>query len=284
MKKFDYYQPEDLSEAFDLMEKFGETAKYIAGGTDLIVRIKQKAIQPDVLISLRAIGSLKGFKVNGGISLGSMALFRDIERSEEMRNACPALVEAVSVLANPQVRNVATPGGNISNAAPSADCAPPLLVTEAVLTVAGPGGERDIPIETFFEGPGKTCMDATEIVTRIIIPETVGKTGTAFLKVGRVSQDIAIANAAVLMMMEGKTCRKCRIAAGAVAPVPLRLHRVEALLEGKKVDEELVEEAGRVAGNEVQPITDVRSTEEYRRHIAGVLVKKAIQEAMGRAG
>jgi CO/xanthine dehydrogenase FAD-binding subunit len=282
MKKFDYYQPEDLTEAFSLMEKFGESAKYTAGGTDLIVRIKQKGIQPEALISLRGIDSLKGFKVNGGISLGSMTLFRDIERSEELRKACPALVEAVRVLANPQVRNVATPGGNISNAAPSADCAPPLLVMDAVLTVAGPGGERKIPLEAFFEGPGKTCMDSTEVLTRITTPQTDEGTGMAFLKVGRVSQDIAIANAAALLVMEGETCRKCRIAAGAVAPVPLRLHKVEALLEGKKVDQELVEEAGRMAGAEVQPITDVRATEEYRRHISGVLVKKAIQKAMER--
>ncbi len=282
MKKFDYYQPEGLSEAFHLLEKFGDTARYIAGGTDLIVRIKQKAIQPDALISLRGIDSLKGFNVNKGVSLGSMTLFRDIERSEELRKACPALVEAVRVLANPQVRNVATPGGNISNAAPSADCAPPLLVMDAVLTVEGPGGERAIPIEEFFVGPGKTCMDSTEIVTRITIPETEKATGMAFQKVGRVSQDIAIANVAALLVMEGKTCRKCRIAAGAVAPVPLRLHKVETLVEGRKVDQELVDEAGRLASAEVQPITDVRSTEEYRRHISGVLVKKAIEQAMER--
>lgn len=282
MKRFDYYQPENLSEAFSLMEKFGEGAKYTAGGTDLIVRIKQKAIQPEALISLQGIDSLKGFKVNEGISLGSMTLFRDIERSEELRKACPALVEAVRVLANPQVRNVATPGGNISNAAPSADCAPPLLVMDAVLTVAGPGGERKIPLEAFFEGPGRTCMDLTEILTCITAPQADAGTGMAFLKVGRVSQDIAIANAAALLVMEGETCRKCRIAAGAVAPVPLRLHKVEALLEGKKVDQELVEEAGRMAVAEVQPITDVRATEGYRRHISGVLVKKAIQKAMER--
>jgi len=282
MKKFDYYQPEGLSEAFHLMEKFGERARYIAGGTDLIVRMKQKVIQPDALISLRGIDSLKGFELNGGVSLGSMTLFRDIERSEALAKVCPALVEAVRVLANPQVRNVATPGGNISNAAPSADCAPPLLVMDAVVTVAGPGGEREIPIEGFFVGPGRTCMDPTEIVTRITLPKTDEGTGMAFLKWGRVSQDIAIVNVAALLVMEGKTCRKCRIAAGAVAPVPLRLHKVETLLEGSKIDQEVVDEAGRVAGAEVRPITDVRSTEEYRRHISGVLVKKAIQQAMER--
>jgi len=284
MKKFDYYQPESIGDAFHLMEKLGDGARYVAGGTDLIVRIKQKAIQPEALISLRGVDSLKGIEVNGGVSLGSMTLFRDIERSEELRKACPALVEAVRVLANPQVRNVATPGGNISNAAPSADCAPPLLVMDAVVTVTGPGGERRIPLEDFFVGPGKTSMDFTEIVTRITIPKANKGTGMAFMKVGRVTQDIAIANAAVLLVMEGKTCRKCRVAAGAVAPVPLRLRKVEALLEGRKIDQDFGNEAGNTAGKEVQPITDVRSTEEYRRHISGVLVKKAIQKAMERTG
>lgn len=283
MKRFDYHQPDSLSKAFDLMEKLGKGAKYVAGGTDVIVRIKQRAIQSDALISLRGIEILKGFEVNGEVSIGSMTLFRDIERSGELRKACPALVEAVAVLANPQVRNVATPGGNISNAAPSADCAPPLLVMEAVLTVEGPGGKREIPIEDFFVGPGQTVMAPTEILTRVRFSAAEKGTGTAFLKVGRTSQDIAIANAAALVEMEGKKCRKCRIAAGAVAPVPLRLEKVEALLEDSEVDAELLDEAARVTAKEVQPITDVRSTEEYRRHISGVLVKKAIQRAVERA-
>jgi CO/xanthine dehydrogenase FAD-binding subunit len=283
MKRFDYHQPDSLGKAFDLMEKLGKGAKYVAGGTDVIVRIKQRAIQSDALISLRGIEILKGFEVNGEVSIGSMTLFRDIERSGELRKACPALVEAVAVLANPQVRNVATPGGNISNAAPSADCAPPLLVMEAVLTVEGPGGKREIPIEDFFVGPGQTVMAPTEILTRVRFSAAEKGTGTAFLKVGRTSQDIAIANAAALVEMEGKKCRKCRIAAGAVAPVPLRLEKVEALLEDSEVDAELLDEAARVTAKEVQPITDVRSTEEYRRHISGVLVKKAIQRAVERA-
>ena len=282
MKKFDYYQPENLGQAFKLKEKWGENAKYIAGGTDLITRIKQKAVQPDALISLRRIDSLKGIEENGTISIGSMTLFRDMERSELLKKACPALAEAVRVLANPQVRNVATPGGNISNAAPSADCAPPLLVMDATVTVAGPGGERHIPLEDFFLGPGKTSMDATEIVTRIMIPETLAGTAMAFLKMGRVTQDIALANVAVLLVMEGKTCRKCRVAAGAVAPVPVRLRTVETLLEDRNIEKDLTEEAGRRASAEVQPITDVRSTEEYRRQVSGMLVKRAIEEAVRR--
>jgi CO/xanthine dehydrogenase FAD-binding subunit len=148
--------------------------------------------------------------------------------------------------------------------------------------VEGPGGARQIPIEDFFVGPGKTCMDSTEILTRIIVPGIEKGTGTAFLKAGRVTQDIAMANAAVFLVMEGRKCRKCRIAAGAVAPVPLRLKNVETLLEDRNMDRDLLDEAARLTSREVLPITDVRATEEYRRHISGVLVKKAIEQAMGR--
>jgi len=280
MKKFDYHRPQTLSQAFNLMEKSGGNARYIAGGTDLIVRIKQKLIRPDALISLTGIVFLKDLRLNGEVSMGSMTLCRDMERSGDLKKACPGLVEAASLLANPQIRNVATVGGNICNGAPSADCAPPLLVLDAVLVLKGPGGEREVPVAEFFEGPGKTCLEPLEILTRIRLPQCVKGTGMSFLKMGRVSQDIAIANAAALVVMEGRKCRKCRVAAGAVAPVPLRLRKVEELLEGRAIDTELLEEAGRLASREVQPITDVRSTEAYRRQISGVLVKRALTEAL----
>jgi CO/xanthine dehydrogenase FAD-binding subunit len=282
MKKFDYYQPQTLGEAFDLMEKMGGNGRYVAGGTDLIVRIKQKLIRTDALISLRGIESLKGIRMNGGPSMGSMTLCRDVERSADLKKAWPGLVEAVSLLANPQIRNVATVGGNICNGAPSADCAPPLLVLDAVLVVEGPGGEREVPVAEFFKGPGKTCLAPVEILTRIRLPRSVKGTGMSFVKMGRVTQDIAVANAAALVVMDGRKCRKCRVAAGAVAPVPLRLRKVEKLIEGRAIDAEVLEEAGRLASREVKPITDVRSTEAYRRHLSGVLVKRVLRQAMDR--
>jgi carbon-monoxide dehydrogenase medium subunit len=192
----------------------------------------------------------------------------------------PALARAASLLANPQVRNVATVGGNLSNAAPSADSAPPLMALEAVLTLEGPGGSREVPIDDFFAGPGQTCLQPTEILTRIAIPEKTPGTGTAFLKVGRVAQDIAIANAAALLVVKGKICTKCRLCAGAVAPVPLRLKRVEAALEGEEISPHLLEDVAAMVQEDVRPITDVRSTEAYRRIVSGVLVKRAITQAL----
>jgi len=224
MKKFDYYQPETLKEAYRLMEKSKGGAKYIAGGTDLIANIKKAVIQPDALISLKRIKNLTGMS----------------------HKKFPALVRAVKALATPQIRNVATIGGNLCNSAPSADCAPPLLVMGAGLTLEGPGGNRKVPIEDFFKGPGQTCIEAPEILTTIRIPPSSEVTNMAFLKLGRV----------------------------------LRLRSVEKVIEDQEISPELLNRVGKIVEEEVNPITDVRSTEEYRRTMSGVLVKRAIEEAI----
>lgn len=283
MKKFDYHMPQNLEEAYGLMEEQKGRARYIAGGTDVIVRVKQRAIEPEALISLRHISELKGFDWNGGLRLGSMTLLREIEKDERIARIFPALRQAVKVLANPQVRNVATVGGNLANAAPSADCAPPLLVLGAIMEIDGPGGGRQVPLEAFFTGPGETCLDVMEVVKAIRIPGMEKGAGTAFLKAGRVTQDIALINAAALVFMEGGVCKVCRLAAGAVAPVPLRLKKTEKAIEGRRITPDVLEEIKLLAEKEVNPITDVRTTAEYRRIMSGVLVKRAVEQALREA-
>jgi len=283
MKRFEYYQPRGLEDAYTLMERLGEGAGYIAGGTDMIVRIRQGAIRPHALVSLRGIRELDGISLNDGLCLGGMTIFRDIERHPAISEEYPVLAQAVSVLANPQVRNVATVGGNLCNSAPSADCAPPLLVLEASLFLEGPGGVRSVPVEEFFTGPGQNCLGPTEILKEVRIPEKAPHTGMAFLKIGRLSQDIAIVNAAALLVMDNKICVKCRLSVGAVAPVPLRLKGVEKLVEGQEISPDLLERIGRLVQDDVTPITDVRSTEDYRRAVSGVLIKRAINAALKNA-
>ncbi|MFW6114801.1 MAG: FAD binding domain-containing protein [Thermodesulfobacteriota bacterium] len=280
MKKFEYFQPETLKDAWSLMEKGKGTVRYIAGGTDILVNVKNRTIEPAALISLRRIKELAGIRRNKELTVGSMTLLRELERDAGMAGQYPALSQAVWALATPQVRNVATIGGNLCNAAPSADCAPPLLVMEATATLAGPDGRRDVSIEDFFTGPGQTCMDSTEVLTQIKIQPLRKHTGTSFLKLGRVSTDIAMVNAAAILTMNGKTCARCRLAVGAVAPVPLRLRSVEKMIEGNELSAELLDEAAQMVENEVKPITDVRSTAEYRRITSGVLIKRAIEQAM----
>ena len=272
MKRFAYYQPLTLKEAFGLMEKYEGRARYVAGGTDAMIRIKQGVWQPEALISLRWIEELRGIRKTGiSLTVGSMTLWRDIETDPLVLEFCPALAEAASQVANPQIRNVASVGGNLCNAAPSADGAPPLMVMEAVLIVAGPKGEREVPISNFFEGPGRHCMGPGEVLKAIVLPQNsissdVLHTGMAFLKTGRVTQDIAVANVAVYLEMQGDICGRCRVSAGAVGPVPLRLRGVESFVEGKAMTSELLQEVQTKTAAEVTPITDVRSTETYRRN------------------
>lgn len=284
MKRFDYYTPRNLKEAYTLMEKFQGRARYIAGGTDILIGVKQRQLEPEALISLRGIDSLKGINHNKGLHLGSMTLFRVIERDKAIERQYLALAQSIRVLANPQIRNVATVGGNLCNSAPSADSAPPLMIMEATLIFEGPGGRREIPIDEFFTGPGQNCLRPEEILTEIRIPEKDENAGMAFLKIGRVTQDIAIANAAVLLVMDKQKCRTCRLAVGAVAPVPLRLRNIEGLVEGEAIGSELLEEVAKRIRQEVSPITDVRSTEEYRRYVSGVLVKRAMKQALESCG
>lgn len=284
MKKFDYHMPESLKEACGLMEKQKGRARYVAGGTDVIVRIKQRALEPEALISLRHISDLRGVHLNGGLRLGSMTILRDLERDEGIARDFKALHQAVKVLANPQVRNVATIGGNLANAAPSADCAPPLLVLGALVEIEGPGGAREVPLEAFFTGPGETCLDGTEVVKAVVVPGMEKGTGSAFLKAGRVSQDIALINAAALVVMEGGVCKACRLAAGAVAPVPLRLKETEKAIEGREITPDVLEEIKALAEKEVSPISDVRTTAEYRRIMSGILIKRAVEQAVREAG
>ncbi len=284
MKKFNYYMPQTLNEAYGLMEMHNDRVRYIAGGTDVIVRVKQRAIEPEALISLRHIDELKGVNWNEGLRVGSMTLLRDIERDERIARTFPALHQAVKALANPQVRNVATIGGNLANAAPSADCAPPLLVLGAKAQIDGPRGGREVSLEAFFTGPGETCLDGAEVVKSVLVPEAEKGAGTAFLKAGRVSQDIALINAAAFVIMDGDVCKTCRLAAGAVAPLPLRLKKTEKAIEGRKITVDLLEEVKRLAEKEVSPITDVRTSAEYRRIMSGVMIKRAVEQAVSEAG
>ena len=280
MKKFYYHRPETLKRAYLIMEKNIGDARYIAGGTDLIVAIKNRVIEPDSLISLKGIKEISGISKSKGLSLGGMTLLRDIEREAFIWKKYPALAQAVKSLASPQTRNVATIGGNLCNAAPSADCAPPLLVMDAVLTLTGPHEQRKISVEDFFMGPGRTCMTPIEILANIHIPLLEENVRTSFLKISRTSSDIAIANAAASVTLENGVCTKCCLAVGAVAPTPLRLTSVEAIIEGEKISPELLDRAKKMVEDEVDPITDVRSTKEYRRIISGILIKRAIEQAV----
>jgi len=280
MRRFDYLRPKSLKEALRLKKTIAD-AKFISGGTDLIVQIKNRELQPRALISLRSIPELATIEVNGRARIGALATISEIIQHPELSHNCPVLKEAAKRLGSVQIRNVATIGGNLCNCSPSADMALPLLVLEAKVRVQTSKASREIPIEEFFIGPGESCLASDEILTDILLDPPHKNAKATFLKKGRVKMDLAIASLAVLLEMKGKRCLKARIAAGSVAPVPLRLSKVETLLEGTAISKDLVSKAQQLAREIVSPITDVRATEAYRRHVIGIYIKRGLEKTLG---
>jgi carbon-monoxide dehydrogenase medium subunit len=256
-------------------------ARLVAGATDLLVRIRNGELHPPALVSLRSIPELAGVETGATIRIGAMTAISDLIRSRALRDACPVLATAAGKLGSAQIRNTATVGGNLCNCSPCADTATPLLVLEARVRLQSPRRDREVPLNEFFRGPGESCLAPDEILTEILLERPGGDGGAVFFKKGRVKMDLAVASLSVRVEMEGRTCRKARVAAGSVAPVPLRLPKVEALLEGAAVSGELAAEAQRLAAESISPITDVRATEGYRRHMIGVYMKRALERLDG---
>ena len=282
MTRYDYFKPGTLAEAFALSAKIGD-ARFIAGGTDLMIRIRGKEVLPKALISLRNIPEIAGVTADsGGVRIGAATTIADIAASAELARRLPVLVQAARRVGGPAVRNAGTLGGNLCNASPCADTALPLLVLEATLAIASPSGSREIPLAQLFRSPRATCLAADEIVTYVIVKAPSPTAKAVFLKKGRVMMDLSVASVAVLLELDGDTCTKARVAAGSVAPTPIRLPEAEALLTGRKLTDDVVAAASEAAMRGVSPITDVRSTAEYRRHIVGVYLKRAVYGLLGR--
>lgn len=279
MSQYDYYQPETLEEAFRLKKNISDSF-YISGGTDLMVRIKKRELHPRALISLRSIPYLSRVKNNNMIGIGAMTSISELLKNMFLFEKYPVLIQAAKELGSVQVRNMATIGGNLCNGSPAADMAPPLLVLEAKVRLQSAQKSRDLPLEKLFQGPGEINLSPEEILTHILLEPPQQDTQAIFLKRGRTKMDLAVASLAVLIRKQGNRCLKARIAAGSVAPTPLRLLDVEALLEGTSLSRKLLTEAQHLAAKSISPITDVRSTADYRRHLIKVLLKRAIEKLM----
>lgn len=277
MTDFAYHKPHSLEEVWKIKQDNRE-ARYIAGGTDLLIRMKNRIESPPALISLRSIGGLSEISLGECLTIGSLVTISRLINHTEINRLFPVLVQAAKCLGSVQIRNVATLGGNLCNASPAADTAPPLLVLEAAVQITGRNHSREVSLDEFFIGPGQTKLEEDEIITAIKIPLPSPAAKAVFIKKGRVGMDLSKACLAVLLEMEGKNCKKVRISAGAVAPVPLRLKKTESRLEGETLTPDLIKEAQEIASAEVKPITDLRSTKAYRKELVGVLLKRAIEQ------
>ena len=279
MKRCSYFRPRSLDELWELKEACPD-ARYVAGGTDILPANRRRpAGGAQTYISLRSLPELctiewdeRALRIGSGVPIQALIDHPGLGRGY------PALVEASRALGNQQIRNVATLGGNLCSASPAADMAPPLLVYGARLVLRSPAGRREIPLEQFFRGPGKTDLAGLEILEAVVLePSTPGARST-FLKKGRVRMDIAQASVAVLLERAPNGWTKVRLAAGAVAPTPLRLRAVEDLLDGAEITSDLLARAQEMARASVAPITDLRAGADYRRQLVAVFVKRALEQ------
>ncbi|HUK49543.1 MAG TPA: FAD binding domain-containing protein [Terriglobales bacterium] len=278
-----YSEPTTLGEAFTTLSKT-EGAKIFAGGTDLMVSIREGKIAPNHLVNIKRIPGLDRVEVHkkGGLSIGALVTVGEVEASVAIRKSFPMLTDAAHELGSFQVRNRATLGGNLCNSSPSADLAQPLVALGAIAKIVGPRGRRLVKLEDFFTAPGRTVLRRSEILAGVKISKPPRNSHGAFLKHGpRQCMDIATVNAAVLVEMNGRTCKQCKIVLGAVAPVPMRAKKAEAEIRGKPITDEIVRSVAEIAAKECVPISDVRGSAEYRRDIVNVLVRRLFGEVLG---
>jgi len=282
MGSIKYLRTKSLKEATANLLAYKD-ARVLAGGTDLILQMERKKVALTHLIDLSFIPGIDGLEMKEDfLSLGTMISIQDIHESTQVREEFPAIAEAAGNLGCWQVRNRATLGGNLANAAPSAEMAPPLIALGALVKLVGPDGDRLLPLENFFKGPGVTDLQPGELLVEVMVPRPPADRKMIYLRHSlRRSMDISLVNMAVCFDDDQNVTQNVRVVLGAVAPTPIRARKTEHLLEGKTLDQELINQAAELAAGECQPITDVRSTADYRREIVKVLVRRSFRALIG---
>lgn len=278
MREVDYVRPSSIHEAAALLAG-SSGALALAGGTDLVVARQAGKIDPACLVDISRIAGLDTIQDDaGGLRIGSMVTMTSLSRSPEVRALYPAIADAAGRMGCWQVRNLATLGGNLCNASPSAEMGPPLLIYDATALIQGPAAEREIPMAGFFVGPGATVLERGELVTAVRVPAPPSGLRSAYERRAiRRSMDIPLVNAAVALRLNGDVIVEARVALGAVAPVPFRVPAAEEELVGNRLDANTIQAAADAACCPARPITDVRATAEYRLAMVEVLVRRALE-------
>jgi len=283
MDALKYFAPRTMEEACALLAKYKEQAKVIAGGTDLLVQIKHGEILPKYIINIRGIPKQDYIVYDDkvGLSIGALATIHSIEASSLIQEKFNILAQAASKLGTRQIRNQATIAGNLCNASPSAELAPALIVLGAKVGILRASRERTVLIEDFFTGPGQTVLKPDEILAEIQVPNLLPRSGGVYIKhTIRKAMDLAIVGVGVMVTMDGNILSNVRIALGAVAPAPIRARKAEGILIGRRLEDDLLEKAALIASEESSPISDVRSSADYRKKMVKVLVARAIKQAV----
>jgi CO/xanthine dehydrogenase FAD-binding subunit len=289
LRAFEYHAPANLDEAISLLQQYGESARPLAGGTDLVVQMKESATKfplPSHIVSLLRVPELRGieFTESQGLRIGAGATMADVADSPVIRDRYSAIAEGAALVGSHQTMNMASVGGNLCNAAPSAEIAPPLLAFEAEAVIVGPNGRRSLPLGEFFLGPGKTVLEPDELLAEVRVPVPPSGTGSAYIRhTPRKQMDIAVVGVGVVLTLAGERIERARVALGAVAPTAVRAQKAEAALEGQVASNETLARAAYAAAGECSPITDVRGSAEFRRHIVRVTTERMLRLAAERA-
>ena len=281
-----YHRPATLAEACELGEELGDRARYLAGGTDILVDLKQGRYATDHLIALAGVTELRELSFDGNLlRIGGLVTLEELVQSDVVRDAFPALGEAAALMAAVQIRNRATIGGNFCAAVPCADTPPICMVAGASLRLVGSGGERTVIADDFFVGPRDTVLQPGEVLAEILIPAQPPGSGSCYQRFARRrASALAVASVAARLIIADGEIVDARVALGAVAPVPLVAQGTCDLLRGEAPGEGVFSRAGEKAASEATPITDVRGREGFRRDIVEVLTDRALHECVRRAG
>ena len=287
MRRFDLVLPTSVEECIRTLAERGPEARLVAGGTDLLPQLKNGVLRTACVIDLSGVGQLGtlGGVDGAGLRIGAAVTARTLERDPGVRATYPAIAESGALVGSVQIRNLATLGGNLCNAAPSADMAPPLLALDAEAVIAGPSGTRRIPFASFFLGVRRTVLAPDELLVEIVVPHPGPRSGGNYRRhTPRRELDIAVVGVASQLALSNGVCAKARIALAAVAPTPVRATAAERALEGQPVTPELIERAATLAIEAGQPITDQRGSADFRRHLIRVLTRRTLTTALARAG
>jgi CO/xanthine dehydrogenase FAD-binding subunit len=283
LKPFEYREPKTLGEAIEILAGEGPRALPLAGGTDLLVRMKQGAVAPSLLVNLKRIVGLDRIERSaaGGQTIGALVSIAEVERSSPLRQSHPVLIQAAGLLGSPSIRCMATLGGNVGRASPAADMVPSLIALKARVCAEGPAGKREIPVDAFFKGPGQTVLGPAEIITAIFLPKPAPAAGAAYLKLGRrEGMDCALVGVAAALSLGGDDrVVEARLAIASCGPVPLRAKSAETILLAGPLDENRLREAARATAGNSCPITDMRACSDYRKEMVEVLAFRALKDA-----
>jgi carbon-monoxide dehydrogenase medium subunit len=282
----DYRSPGSVLEAVELLAAHDGTAHVLAGGTDLLVKLRAGMVEPKLVVDLKAIPQLRGIESDArGFRIGAATSCAEIGEHAALGAAWPGVVEALQLIGSTQIQGRATLGGNLCNASPAADSVPALIAAGALCQVAGPGGEREVPVDKVVTGPGRTSLARGEFVLAFRLEKPRPRTGDAYLRlIPRTEMDIAVVGAGVALTLDqAGVCTHARVSLGAVAPTPLLVAEAGRALIGTRADDKALAALAAAASAACKPIDDKRGTVAYRVKVAGVLARRAALIALGRA-